>query len=120
MTTDTFLKPNPSSTKIDKNACPNLSKIMHLIENFGIRKFYELTANEGERDNYGVTDNIIYRLYVAESQRHKCCKLQIKISGEEINALTGIGCEISILNEYLYNKLRHAELKMSGATDSTC
>jgi hypothetical protein len=52
MTTDTFLKPNPSSSKIDKNACPNLSKIMPLIENFDIRKFCELTANEEERETF--------------------------------------------------------------------
>jgi len=50
MTTNSFLKPNPASNKIDRNANPNLSKIRHLIENFNIGKFYELTANEGETD----------------------------------------------------------------------
>jgi len=50
-------------------------------------------------------------LYIAESRRHECPKLQIKIAGEEIQALIDTGCEMSILNESLYNKLRHAGLQ---------
>ena len=52
------------------------------------RKFYEMTDNEGERDIYEGTDNISYMLYIAESRRHECPKLQIKSAGEEIQALT--------------------------------
>jgi len=37
--------------------------------------------------------------------------LQIKIEGEEIKAPIDTGCEMSILNENLYNKLRHARLQ---------
>jgi len=37
--------------------------------------------------------------------------LQIKIAGEEILALIDTGCEMSILNENLYNKLGQAGLK---------
>jgi len=98
MTTNSFLKLNPASRKIDKNADPNLRKIRHLIENFNIGKFYELTANEGERENYEVT-GISYTLYIAESRRHECPKLQIKISGEEILALIDTECEMSILTK---------------------
>jgi len=35
----------------------------------------------------------------------------MKIAGEEIEALIDTGCEMYILNEYLYNKLKHAGLK---------
>ena len=70
-----------------------------------------MTDNEGERDIYEGTDNISYTLYIAESRRHECPKLQIKSAGEEIQALIDTGCEISILNEDLYNKLRHAGLE---------
>jgi len=62
MTTNSVLKPNPASRKIEKNADPNSNKIQHLIENFNIGKFYELTSNEGEGDNFDVTDNISYTL----------------------------------------------------------
>jgi hypothetical protein len=37
--------------------------------------------------------------------------MQIKIAGEEIKALIDTGCEMSILNEDLYNKLRQAGLQ---------
>jgi len=111
MTTNSVLKPNPTSRKYEKNDVANLSKIRHLIENFNIGKFYELAANEGEGDNFEVTDNISYTLYIAESRQHECPKLRIKIAGEEIEALIDTGCEMSILNENLYNKLRHAGLQ---------
>jgi hypothetical protein len=50
-------------------------------------------------------------LYIPESRQHECPKLKIKIAGEEIQALTDIGCEMSILIEDLYNKLRYTGLK---------
>jgi len=37
--------------------------------------------------------------------------LQIKIAGEEIQALTDTRCKMSILNKNFYNKLRHAGLQ---------
>ena len=111
MTTNSVLKPNPASRKIEENADSNLNKIQHLIENFNIEKFYELTPNEGEGYNFEVTENISYTLYIAESRRHECPKLQIKIAGEEIKALVDTGCELSILKKNLYNKLKHAGLQ---------
>jgi len=111
MATNSFLKPNPANRKSERNADPNMNEIWHLIENFNIGKFYELSVNEGEVENLHVTDNISYMLYIAESRWQECPKLQIKIAGEEIETLIDTGCEMSILNEYLYNKLKHAGLK---------
>jgi hypothetical protein len=111
MITDSFSKPNPTSSKTDKNADSNVKKIRHLIEHFNIRKLYELTVGGGERDNYQVTDNINYTLYIAESRRQECPKLNNKIAGEEIQALIDTGYETPILNENLYNTLRHAGLQ---------
>ena len=68
MTTNSVIKTSHTSRKFEKIAVANLSKIRHLIENFNIEKFYELTANEGEGDNFEVTDNISYTLYIAESR----------------------------------------------------
>jgi hypothetical protein len=111
MTTNSFLKPNPASNKIDENADPNECKIQHFIENFNIGKFYDLKANEGERNNEEVTDNNSCTLYIAASRRRECPKLRIKIAGEDLQALIDTGCEMSILNENLYNKLRQAGLQ---------
>jgi hypothetical protein len=50
--------------------------------------------------------DVSYTLYIAESKRRECHKLKIGIGGEEISALLDTGCELLILNEHLYNKLR--------------
>ena len=73
------------------NADPNTNEFRHLIENFNVGKFYELSANEGEVETLDVTDNISYTLYIAESRRQECPKLRIKIAGEEIEGLNRHG-----------------------------
>ena len=50
--------------------------------------------------------DVTYTLYIAESKRHECPRLKIRIGGEEVSALLDTGCELSILNEQLYNKVR--------------
>ena len=55
-------------------------------------------------------EDATYTLYTAESKRKECPKLKIMIGGEEVSALLDTGCEVSILNEQLYNKLRHLGL----------
>ena len=90
MTTNSVLKPNPANRKSERNADPNMNEIRHLIENFNIGKFYEISANEGEVENLDVTD-ISYTLYIAESRRQECPKLRIKIAGEEIEGLNRHG-----------------------------
>jgi predicted aspartyl protease len=49
---------------------------------------------------------VSYTLYIAESGRHDCPRLNIRIGDEEIAALLDTGCEMSIINEQLYNSLR--------------
>jgi predicted aspartyl protease len=50
--------------------------------------------------------DVSYTLYIAECKRQECPKLRIRIGGEEVSALLDTGCELSVLNEQLYNKLR--------------
>jgi len=57
------------------------------------------------------TDDISYTLYIAENRRHECSRLLIKILDHEIFALIDTGCELSVMNEHLYNRLRHEGLK---------
>jgi hypothetical protein len=57
-----------------------------------------------------VTDDISYTLYIAENRRHECPRLLIKILDQEIFALIDTGCELSIINEHRYNRLRHEGL----------
>jgi hypothetical protein len=57
---------------------------------------------DGEDDE--MEKDVSYTLYIAECKRHECPKLKIMIGGD-VSALLDAGCELSILNEQLYNKL---------------
>ena len=50
-------------------------------------------------------------LYIAENRRHECPKLLNKILDQMIFALIDTGCELSIVNEHFYNRLRYEGLK---------
>ena len=63
-----------------------------------------------DEDQSGTREEILYTLYLADGKRHDCSRVQIKIAGEEINALVDTRCEMTIINENLYNRLRHQGL----------
>jgi predicted aspartyl protease len=46
---------------------------------------------------------VSYTLYIAESGRHNCRRLNVMVDGEEVAALLDTGCEMSIINEQLYS-----------------
>jgi hypothetical protein len=58
-----------------------------------------------------VTDYISYKFYVAENRCHECTRLLVKILYQDIFGLVRTGCESSIMNERLYNRLRYEGLK---------
>ena len=90
-----------------------MEHILELVEAFEFEKFFELrpvNISEESADDT-VTNDTSYTLYIAENRRHECPKLGIKILDKEIHALIDTGCELSIMNEHLYNRLRHEGLK---------
>ena len=72
------------------------------------------TANRNEQsaDN-AVTDYSSYTLYIAEYRRQECPRLLITILDQDIFASVHTGCELSIVNVHLYNRLRYEGLKCS-------
>jgi hypothetical protein len=90
-----------------------LKEILELVGEFEVETFFILATvniSEESTDN-ATTDDVSYTLYIAENKRHECPKLLIKIVDQEIFALIDTGCELSIMNEHLYNRLRHEGLK---------
>jgi hypothetical protein len=85
---------------------------LELVETFEFEKFFELTtANFSRESTDKTTGDTSYTSYIAENRRHECPKLLIKIIEQKIFALIDTGCELSIMNEHLYNRLRHEGLK---------
>jgi excinuclease UvrABC helicase subunit UvrB len=105
-------KSNQSDIRIDKEIDGNLKNILELVEAFEVDKIFKSTTidiSEVSADN-SVPDDVSYTLYIAENRRHECPKLLIKILSQEIFVLIDTGCKLSIMNEHLYNKLRHEGL----------
>ena len=90
-----------------------MKNILELVEAFKFEKIFELpTANiSDELADKTVTGDISYTLYTAENRCHECPRLLIKILDQAMFALIDTGCELSIMNEHLYNRLRHEGLK---------
>ena len=84
----------------------NTSKNKEILENFYVSWFFRRALNLEDAADGEMAKDVSYTLYIAESKRHECPKLKIRIGGEEVSALLNTGCEVSILNEQLYNKLR--------------
>jgi hypothetical protein len=106
-------KPYPSDAKISENIDVKLKGILELVEEFKVERFFklpEMNFSEESTDN-AATDDVSYTGYIVENKRHECPKLLIKIVNQEIFALIDTGCELSIVNEHLYNRLRHEGLK---------
>jgi len=105
-------KPNPSDVKINRNVDGNLKEILELVREFEVEKFFKLATVDisEEPTDSAATDEVSYTLYIAEGKRHECPKLLVKIVDQEIFALIDTGCELSIMNEHLYNRLRHEGL----------
>ena len=98
--------PKPTLTH-EQYAEINTSTNKEILENFNVASFFRRALNleedaaDGEKEK-----DVSYTLYIAESKGHGCPKLKIVIGGKEVSALLDTGCELSILNEQLYNKLR--------------
>jgi hypothetical protein len=86
---------------------------VELAEGFEFEKFFETTAvntNNGAVGN-SVMEDFSYTLFISENKRHECPRVMIEILDQEIFMLVNTGCELSIMNKLLYNKLRHEGLK---------
>jgi hypothetical protein len=112
MTKHFIPKPNQSDITADRISNRHLD-ILEIVKTFEFEKFLELTTVNFSRESTDkiTTGDTSYTLYIAENRRHEYPKLLIKIIDQEIFALIDTGCELSIMNEHLYNRLRHEGLK---------
>jgi len=80
-----------------------------LLKHLNLGIFFVLTTVNIREElvDIAVTDDINYNLCIAANRRHKCPRLLIRILDQEIFALIDTGCELSIMIEHMYNRLRH-------------
>lgn len=88
----------------------NISKSKEILENFNVASFFGRALNLEEDPADDEMEDVGYTLDIAENKRHECRKLKIMVGGEEVLALLDTGCELMILSEQLYNKLRNTSI----------
>jgi hypothetical protein len=104
-------KPNQLDISADRINYRNLDTVER-DDTFKFESFFEAASIEFNRELADrTTGDVSYTLYIAEGKHHECPKLVIKIIDQEVHALIDTGCELSIMNEHLYNKLRHEGLE---------
>jgi hypothetical protein len=105
--TTSLPKPKPTHEQNAGYAKISITKIKEILENFDVTSFFKRALTlEVDAATVEPDKAVSYTLCTAESKRNECPKLKIVFEGDNISALLDKGCEMSILNEQLYNKLR--------------
>ena len=47
-----------------------------------------------------------YGFYIAEEKLHECPRILVRVGGEEVSAILDTGCELTLMNEDLYEKIK--------------
>ena len=79
----------------------NVGEIVHRIN---WEKLFRIRADDGDDSVIGEIHQL---LFVSERNRQECPRVKIQILDRHIPALIDTGCEVSIMNECLYNQLKH-------------
>ena len=64
-----------------------------------------------EEDNLKLSDEGRYTLFIAGDKLQECPKARVTIGNEEITAILDTGCELCLMSQDLYNKLRNNRMR---------
>jgi hypothetical protein len=88
-----LLKPKLTHKQYAGYAEINAPKNKEILENFNVVSFFRRALNlEEDAADGEMEKDVSYTLYIAESKRHECTKLKIRIGEEEVSALLDTGC----------------------------
>jgi len=75
-----------------------------LVGNFNVPRIFEiLNSEEGDLK---LSDERKYALFIAEDKLREYPKVKVTIGNEEITAVLDTGCEVCLMSQDLFNKLR--------------
>jgi hypothetical protein len=78
-----------------------------LVSNLNVGVFFKHDADQDYDENNLDTENEgRYTPYFAEEKLQECPRITIKIGEEDVSAILDIGCELTIMNENLYEKIK--------------
>jgi hypothetical protein len=87
--------------KIDEQMC-----LEGVINNFRFDAFFDFyPAIQDELDSTGENE-FKYTLFIAEDKLQECPRILVRIGGVMTSAILDSGCELTLVSEELYNKIR--------------
>jgi len=74
------------------------------VDEFDVASFFKYNADEIELKGEGEAKYTFY--YIAEDKLHECPGILVGIGGEELSAILDTGCELTLMNEDLYERIK--------------
>jgi hypothetical protein len=108
------------NSRNDNTLCPIGSEA--LASKFNVGVIFKHTANQDYDENNFETENGgKYTLYITEEKLKECLRITIKIGEVEVSAILNTGCELTIMDKNLYEKIKqrgnkHLELPAQHLT----
>ena len=77
------------------------------IDRFDVGSFFKYDADEiGGEIELKVESKSKYSFYIAEELLPECPRILVRVGGEEVLAILNTGCELTLMNEDLYEKIK--------------
>jgi len=102
---ETLRLDQPKYQPFEINCAVNNEEIKTPAENFDVSKMLEQLSFE--EDELELIDEEWYTLFIAEDKLQECPKVKVTIGNEEIASILDTGCELCLMSQDLYNKLRN-------------
>ena len=78
-----------------------------LVRAFNAGVFFKHNADlDYEEIDFGTESEARYTYYITEEKLQECPRITIKIGEEEVSTILGTGCELTLMNENLYEKIK--------------
>jgi len=88
-----------------------------LISEFNVGLLFNHNTNHVyDEINFGTESEARYTFYTVEEKLQECPRIAIKIREEEVSAILDAGCELTLMNETLYVKLKREQLSRASST----
>ena len=79
-----------------------------LVDKFDVGSFFKYDANEiSDEIELKLEDEAKYTLYIAVEKLHECPRILFRIGGEEVSAILDTGRELTLMNEDLFERIKH-------------
>jgi len=78
-----------------------------LVDKFDVGSFFKYDTEEiSDEIELKGEDEAKYTFYIAEEKLHECPRILVRIGAEEVPAILDTGCELTLMNEDLYERIK--------------